>query len=1541
VRRKLPFISLVPVSLALLALPVSAAPLITEFLTNNNAGLLDEDNTRQDWIEIHNPDGAEVDLGGYHLTDNAALATKWTFPADFLIPPGGYVVIFASGKNRVVVGAPLHTNFGLASSGEYLGLYAPGGAGAALSEFAPAFPPQSPDVSYGLISPAPGSNAAYFNTPTPGAPNLVDTSPADAVIFSMPSQTFNQGGSLAVELSTASGNPEIRYTLNRAVPIAVQGTTGNFTANSATEVLTLTAHDLKDRDEVQVATTGALPGGLGIGLNYYAKVLSPNTLQLSRIPGGAPVDLTSNGSGTNSIRRHAAYFTAATSGLLTTTEHRFQDRDEVQVSSTGTLPTGLSAGTSYYVVAVDRNTYRLSLTPGGATVGISTVGSGTHTLRRMVSPIYATALTVSYSQRIRARTFEAGRADGPVRSESYLALDAAAQAFTSNIPVFILHSWGSGHPNATAQTPEDTKQAVWFVFEPKAEGANLVTRLTNMPDLTVPAYFERRGSSTFGALKYSMTMGAYDESDSGLDVSPLGFASNDDFVLNAHYEFDRSLMHNDLIYRLSNEAGRYAAKTRHVEVFMSVNNDIGASGGNPPWGLVTGGTTAADYYGVYSFQDKLSRGNNRIDVEKLGPEDNTAPNVQGGYVFKIDRLDTGDAGLGAGGRTFALVQPKEFTSYPSHLPVMTPQQKSYLQTTLNNMYAACTSPNFMSPTLGYAAHLDVPAAIDHHILSLAPKSADAFRLSGFWHKSRYGKLVMGPIFDFDRAMGSTDGRDLNPRTWRGDVGDLGTDYFHNASIYSPNYFHWMFQDPNFWQAWIDRLEELRQGVLSTAHVHALIDEYTELLDPGNGPNTPAKRNFQKFTAVPPRGASGNTPGTNGTFRGEAQWLKNWWGKAGAVTQDGRLDFMDGQFTRPAAADLPSGPVAGGSTVSLMSPSSSTPGVKIYYTTDGTDPRKPATAPLPTAGTGVTIATILPEISPVRAIVPTGDIGVTWRDVGFDDSAWFTNAPGTINGVGYDNNFAAGQVDYHPYINLRWNTAAYNPTSNPPVGISPVSAANVMRNEVVAGTNYAGNQTCYIRWPFTLSPADFALVNGANKVFLQVRYDDGFVAWLNGTELTPARGNAPATPSLTWNSAATGTHDDNAAVLYVDYEITAFSGSFVSGDNVLAIQSLNSGLTSSDLVCQVKMIIQSPPPPYEPEVAAGAIEYTAPLPLTEPTALFVRAVNPVLPSDPPTAGGGGTGPVPNGSSWSAPTRYYYFPGAVTASQASIRISEVHYHPDPPTLGEVSQGWTNSNDFEFIRLTNTGASPVDLTGIYFSNGVGFTALPGLQNWLPSGSSAVVVENIAAFTSRYGSTFTILGRYDGELDNGGEHIVLNDKTGAVISDFRYDDIDPWPTRADNGYSLLYVSGDQNLPGSWRSSLDPGGTSATNYTGWVGRYFNGNDPMSQLMTRNDDGDVLNNLGEYAFGTDPRVAGRAENAITSFIAGNPSLFGMRRRVGATDVTYYFETSTDLASGNWISPAGPPSGITDNGDGTETLIWEVPAVPEGSPQYLRARVTSP
>ena len=77
----------------------AAEPIISEFMPDNARVLADEDGHFSDWIEIHNPGDSAINLAGYYLTDDPQLLTKWRFPSVSL-PAGGYLVVFASGKNR-------------------------------------------------------------------------------------------------------------------------------------------------------------------------------------------------------------------------------------------------------------------------------------------------------------------------------------------------------------------------------------------------------------------------------------------------------------------------------------------------------------------------------------------------------------------------------------------------------------------------------------------------------------------------------------------------------------------------------------------------------------------------------------------------------------------------------------------------------------------------------------------------------------------------------------------------------------------------------------------------------------------------------------------------------------------------------------------------------------------------------------------------------------------------------------------------------------------------------------------------------------------------------------------------------------------------------------------------------------------------------------------------------------------------------------------------------------------------------------------------
>src|SRR5947208_15073369 len=113
-------------------------------MASNTRTLADECGVYEDWIEIYNPSGVAVNLDGWYLTDSAGNLTKWRFPGTNLAG-GSFLVVFASGNDRRVPGARLHTSFRLSAGGEYLGLVKPDDV-TIVSEFSPVFPHHRPDL---------------------------------------------------------------------------------------------------------------------------------------------------------------------------------------------------------------------------------------------------------------------------------------------------------------------------------------------------------------------------------------------------------------------------------------------------------------------------------------------------------------------------------------------------------------------------------------------------------------------------------------------------------------------------------------------------------------------------------------------------------------------------------------------------------------------------------------------------------------------------------------------------------------------------------------------------------------------------------------------------------------------------------------------------------------------------------------------------------------------------------------------------------------------------------------------------------------------------------------------------------------------------------------------------------------------------------------------------------------------------------------------------------------------------------------------------
>ena len=201
-----------------------ASIIINEFLTGNDTITVSNavPGRFDDWIELHNPTGTAVDLGGWHLTDDPGNLTAWTFPAGTLINDNGFLIVFASGDGIPDSNGNLHTDFKLSKSNESLALVRPDGTIA--SEFGPSgtpYPDQSDDISFGLH---PSTNASvYFSTPTPGAVNDANGIARVAHLDVAPKRGLYQSAQ-RVSLATTTPGATIYYTTDGTPPLNSSGT---------------------------------------------------------------------------------------------------------------------------------------------------------------------------------------------------------------------------------------------------------------------------------------------------------------------------------------------------------------------------------------------------------------------------------------------------------------------------------------------------------------------------------------------------------------------------------------------------------------------------------------------------------------------------------------------------------------------------------------------------------------------------------------------------------------------------------------------------------------------------------------------------------------------------------------------------------------------------------------------------------------------------------------------------------------------------------------------------------------------------------------------------------------------------------------------------------------------------------------------------------------------------------------------------------------------------------------------------------------------
>jgi len=916
-------------------------------------------------------------------------------------------------------------------------------------------------------------------------------------------------------------------------------------------------------------------------------------------------------------------------------------------------------------VCTEPVTVTLTTATQGASIYYTTDGTDPFSEARghPTGKLYTTPLVIGSTASLKAMAWKSGWRRSEIREERYVFISRDLQTFSSPLAIAVVDTFGKG----VSRSPVP----VYGCFIDVGEGGR--ARITGSPDFGGPGALNVRGKSSEGFPKHQYHLETQDSRGDDEDVSILGLPEESDWVLQGPYS-DKSLMRNVLSYRWANEMGRYAPRTRYVELFLNADDSV---------------VTMNDYVGVYVLMEKIKIGPRRVDIAKLEPGDQAEPEITGGYIIKKDKFDNDDVSFGTSRGQNLIYQDPNGQD-------LTQAQRDWIRNYVNSFEAALYGSAFADPVNGYAKYIDVGSFIDLHILVELTKNIDGFRLSTYMHKDRGGKLAMGPAWDYNLSRGNADYLS----------GWLATGWYF-SQLGDGDYPYWrrLFEDPQFKLQYADRWFALRRGLFATDRLIGMVEDYATLLD------EPAARNFNRWRIL------GQYVWPNWyiakTFREEIAWMQSWLAN--------RLAWMDGQIALEMAPAPPVFNRQGGQVASGFSLTMSGPGT-IYYTMDGSDP-KPATSPQ-AAGTA-----LVAENALKRALVPARTVDDAWRGGrAFDDSAW-TVSTGGPGGIGFERS-----TGYEDYFSLD-----------------------------VGAQMYGKNASCLVRIPFRFTGNLETIAKGA----LRVRYDDGFVAYLNGVEI--ARRNFTGEPA--WNSVAGGQHDDAAAVAFESIEIADLRSLLRPGDNILAIHAMNVSTTSSDFLISAELTATET---ANATAAPRVFQYAGPISLTQSARIIARSLN--------------------ANRWSASNDAVFAVGPVAEN---VRISEIMYHPADPNT-------------EYIELTNVGAGAVNLHLVRFTDGIELT-FPSFE--LAPGAYCLAVQDLAAFEGRYGPGLPVAGQYSGALDNAGEHVELCDAAGRTIHSFTYRD-DWYPTTDGKGYSLALIAPHTVDPDSlsdqsvWRADTNPGGS-------------------------------------------------------------------------------------------------------------------------------------
>lgn len=1531
---------------------LAGAPIISEFMASNDGLLLDEDGDSSDWVEILNAGDAPVDLSGWYLTDSADRLDKWRFPAVEL-SPGETTVVFASDKDRQIPNQELHTNFKLASAGEYLALVSPDGITPA-TEFAPSFPAQVANVSYGIPVTSsvhqlvgPGASGR-LHIPTDDS---VDPTDAEPVLGSWLDPNFNDGQwrEVTTGIGFEVGNRPL-------VPLADSSDDWSLSGDQGDKSWTYGYYNRSSDGDSQYDQRDfrAFPS------NYFAGVVwdwpggnPPNTLIGKQ-------NMSPNGSNSGDIHWAIRRYESETSGVLSI--DWTIAKNNLALGGTGVTGRVFHNGVEVDSVVLDGNDnagVSRQITVTGVMLGdaidfavdptgVDGVADDTRDSVRLTASLHGvTGIGVNISDDGDVESLMNGVAASayvriPFQVDNVSALDSlnlkmnyddGFVAYINGFPVASANTQGLdvGFESRalTSRSLAEVSQQEIFNLSDSVEilnsGTNFLTihglnfsasddDFLILPELSAESFDVEMGTHRYFVAATPDQLNGV----GSIDAGPL-FLRQDYQVENENLsmpiageniivtvqlaETFHPLAQADLHYRVMygsertlplRDNGLLGDAVAGDGIFTATIPSSNVAAGEMVRWYMTASDTAsnqtrypvfdrptdsAEYFGTVIYDESIE--SSRLPIfhwfVRNPSRANTSSGTRSSLFFDGEFYDNvlfDIHGQSTRGSRF-LKKSYDVDFNRDHRFRWNDDIRRMKDINLLTNYA---DKGKFRNTLAYEtwalatggrAHLAEPVRVQQNgqffaIYDFVEDGDDRFL-------ERLGLDPEGALYKGYNSLGSASGNQKITRKHE-DFSDL-QDLIDGARLGRQARKEYFFDNVD-----IPGVVNFLAAMVPVANIdccHKNYYVYRDTNDTGEWTFLPwdvdlsygrlwtrANNYFDDVifveTGIPSAvnntvtGALLNVPEIREMYFGRLKTLVDTYLQREETPLEERyierrldeiLNLLDPTDDNPASGtdDYDLDFQRWGTWGNNFTMRDEIQSVKDVYL----PARRDYIFNTQTVGNGGSIPgdglvfrfeTMVGENAPVSALVPrNGTDGSRWRNIGFDDTDWLHG----VGGVGYER--TSGYEDY--------------------IGI------DLLGNDIPAsqridrdGNNRNENNTIYTRYEFELNQ-----LTDYDNLTLQLRVDDGFVAYLNGQEI--ARRNFTGNPS--WNSSADG-NGTEASGSFSEFDVSSHLDQLRIGENVLAIQGLNQSVSSSDMIIQPRLLggtetdglasIEVGRIDYNPDSGnqdqefvelvnvenqavdisdwkiSGGIDHTFASGTVIPSNSSIFVTPDVVAFRSRTSGpSGGQGLFIQGGykghlSNQGETLQLYrndgslvtemtYEGETSLLQDHLRVAEIMYHPQAPTATEleIDAAFTD-DDFEFLEVVNTSNSvTLDLSGVRVTDGIEFDFSNSNITSLPPQQRALVVSNLSAFEARYGDELSarIAGTFSGfsQLRDGGETIKLEDPTNSSIAEFTYDNNpeNEWPERADGrGSSLEFTNfqSDPNDAQNWIPSFKIGGT-------------------------------------------------------------------------------------------------------------------------------------